>query len=593
MHIIRTSHLRKSHPTWLAGLTRWHSELARRLACTRDLRLVVTLLVVAAVIAACALFPATTTRTSTTAVTGPPYNLSYSGAWDGYNGLSLNPKWLSQAGGLGPPSPSMCGSHPWEPPCSTQSPQINDPGTHTFTDLICSEGGGLTHGHANWRAAVYTGPIYWEDKSLNSQDDDYNLNLFPQDGAGSAATDGGRIHIEFDSEETVDHFSSPWWQEFHAAVDDSDTKAQAMIDGKYAIVIGVMGLDFVHGPGGAELHPAFAMAVHVKDDPNDDEWAVFARNWGNEGFCSNGQWVVLNTQTLYVELPRPSANGFTVLPQTSIFALQNNGSAKILSLQNGSVATLQFNLPKPTQQQQLYDGDIHLRWSASTTATTPAQPIPCNEGRATGSIADVEATLGALVQNMTPQQRTLFEQALPSRSPALPSQVTISPTRQEKLPNLYPPPSDAHAPTDPAPPDLQMLPYPGHMDLQEQSLQALMTAYGGTLSIASFQWAGVEASPGILTFSGVPNSAAQRVCISSVGSIAAELTSIEITGPNAGDFTMTSSSCQRSLAAGTSCHVLIAFTPHGGGERTATLTITDNTRDSPHTVALTGPGLIA
>ena len=135
--------------------------------------------------------------------------------------------------------------------------------------------------------------------------------------------------IEFDSDETIDHFHTPWWKAFHQAVDlntsasdfisrveadpsvledpaelarwqDQQTLQQqlnqvyAMIGdsrpggkGKFAIVTGLLGLDTEHAGAQAELHPAYAVAIRVNDDPSDETWAIFVRNWGNEGYCSS------------------------------------------------------------------------------------------------------------------------------------------------------------------------------------------------------------------------------------------------------------------------------------------------------------------
>jgi hypothetical protein len=42
----------------------------------------------------------------------------------------------------------------------------------------------------------------------------------------------------------------------------------------------------------AELHPLYAIAIR-RDfgfDPKDDVWLIFARNRGDEGFCSSKLW---------------------------------------------------------------------------------------------------------------------------------------------------------------------------------------------------------------------------------------------------------------------------------------------------------------
>jgi hypothetical protein len=131
------------------------------------------------------------------------------------------------------------------------------------------------------------GYIRWSSKSAPEPfgDDDYNFYLFTPAGAGaSRRTDGndGGIQVEFDSDETIDHFHTTWWDQFHHDVDNGNGR---VIDGKRSIVTALWGLDLQH-EGQSELHPAFAMAILVNDNPNDDRWAMFVRTWGNEGWCS-------------------------------------------------------------------------------------------------------------------------------------------------------------------------------------------------------------------------------------------------------------------------------------------------------------------
>jgi 6-phosphogluconolactonase (cycloisomerase 2 family) len=68
------------------------------------------------------------------------------------------------------------------------------------------------------------------------------------------------------------------------------------------------------------------------------------------------------------------------------------------------------------------------------------------------------------------------------------------------------------------------------------------------------------------------------------------LTKISISGPNAGDFSDTTT-CAVSLQPNNSCSVSITFTPAAAGLRQATLTITDNAPGSSQSVTLSGTGL--
>ena len=68
------------------------------------------------------------------------------------------------------------------------------------------------------------------------------------------------------------------------------------------------------------------------------------------------------------------------------------------------------------------------------------------------------------------------------------------------------------------------------------------------------------------------------------------INSIAVTGTNAADFSQ-SSSCGSSLAAGANCTVSVTLTASQLGPRSASITITDNTVGSPHSVSLSGVGL--
>ena len=87
-------------------------------------------------------------------------------------------------------------------------------------------------------------------------------------------------------------------------------------------------------------------------------------------------------------------------------------------------------------------------------------------------------------------------------------------------------------------------------------------------------------------------SSAQTLIISSNGGQALSLNTLSITGANPGDFTETDN-CHvpTALPVGSSCAVLISFTPLATGNRSAALTITDNGSPTTQSVALSGTGL--
>jgi hypothetical protein len=87
-------------------------------------------------------------------------------------------------------------------------------------------------------------------------------------------------------------------------------------------------------------------------------------------------------------------------------------------------------------------------------------------------------------------------------------------------------------------------------------------------------------------------SGAQTLTITSNGGQALSLNTLAIAGANSGDFTETDT-CHvpTALQPGKSCSVLISFAPSAVGNRSATVTITDNASPSTESVPLSGIGL--
>jgi hypothetical protein len=203
------------------------------------------------------------------------------------NLIPLNPYWGYQRLHQGfPPSaeklcavtipqttgPAMVSYVPDQPLCTRQPTSRDD-------NWVCGP-------HANWGPATVVGSIVWESHSTGtfSGDDDYSWYLTPPNGNGLTAT-RTTIEPEFNASETIDHFATPWWNDFHTAV-DAGSPDPGFVNGKLAIVSGLFSLDFEHSIH-SELHPVFAMAIRVKEDPTDETWVLFARRFGNEGFCSS------------------------------------------------------------------------------------------------------------------------------------------------------------------------------------------------------------------------------------------------------------------------------------------------------------------
>jgi hypothetical protein len=215
-----------------------------------------------------------------------PFDLVFNNPDEPYddNALLLNPVWgwqkthatLPILSDEGKAQVEGCEGFPWVSPCKTQRIGYDD-ATICHLHYGDDEGGGrLDQGHRNWAAATYEGPIVWEGRSGGVWgDDDYNMRLIPPNAAGLTnqnqiiSLNGEQLRsfgLEFDSDETVDHMDGTWWDDFHKAVDASHDVAGNMIDGQFAIVTGLMGLDCAHTCH-SELHPVWAIAIRERPNP--------------------------------------------------------------------------------------------------------------------------------------------------------------------------------------------------------------------------------------------------------------------------------------------------------------------------------------
>lgn len=102
----------------------------------------------------------------------------------------------------------------------------------------------------------------------------------------------------------------------------------------------------------------------------------------------------------------------------------------------------------------------------------------------------------------------------------------------------------------------------------------------------------VSLSPTSLTFASQTvgaASAGQTITLSNSGNAALSVTSVAVSGANAGDFAETNN-CGSSVAAGANCAISVTFKPTAAGARTAAVNLTDNAPGSPQSVSLSGTG---
>lgn len=397
------------------------------------------------------------------------------------NGFLYNPHWSWQdkPGNHGQiPQTSLCHEFskrdfarffwrtPNFPDCTDQAglDDVNSPDTASVNNLICTpyaDSGSSFAGHVNWFPVTVegsAGPVTHEWK-----DDDYDFSLATDhDSDGSLYSndypDAHRkyLHVEFDSDETVDHFKSSEWAAFHQAVDDGN--ADDMFKG-HIIATGLFGLDGEHNLK-SELHPLYAMAAkrdNFENSQSDEVWLMFVRNRGDEGYCSSQLWSagfedytfrlpwregMTSVDVNWDKTEFEGSDGTSTKPDVRVVA-PNKLSTEVLDTSArirptlgdpiGVYVTFHLGLPATipvvdsTASIPYIDGALHLIWTG-----VPANPILIREGgvarsdlqraRTTLPAAkehedDAEQKLGEAVNRLPEQQRVRVQgsRAIPSK----------------------------------------------------------------------------------------------------------------------------------------------------------------------------------
>jgi hypothetical protein len=277
-------------------------------------------------------------------------------------------------------------TEPGQEACTVQDTVIDAP--EDFPNVLCFVYPGSTvHGHVNWTVASKNGYASW----LNFADDfDYNFRLIPADQDlppqhdrgittnNNRVTNGNNgspyyIELEFASEEVSEQFRTPWWQGLAKLVDPIQLSEFRQYihpkDGNrdpFVVTVGLFGLDCEHDCR-SELHPVYALAIQLDEDPDDNVWALFARNWGNEGFCSSlNHELNLPEQKMSLLLPWPGAKDLKadleqISPGTAVPAVD------LLEDETGHRlgALVTFTLSKPSERG-LAEAVLHLHWKGGS-----------------------------------------------------------------------------------------------------------------------------------------------------------------------------------------------------------------------------------
>jgi hypothetical protein len=254
---------------------------------------------------------------------------------------------------------------------------------------------------------------------------------------------------EFDSDETVDWWGkgcgagNDWWQCFHEAVDDTDAKARAKMDGLDAIAIGQLTIDgnnlHSYNLAQSELHPLWALMIHVRpSNVDDDKWAFFVRNSGDEGYCGNSQWKVFTgpagqPQPLKFFIPMAGVTGIQFLPSTKVNKSLDLRAATepVTNVAIGTGATLTFNIGDPAARSWV-EGELHIKWEVAVPEAFRRVPLPPSSTASAAVRANLEprepeaegpipADAEAKFRSLSPQAKERYLERLQNLVPPRPS----------------------------------------------------------------------------------------------------------------------------------------------------------------------------
>jgi hypothetical protein len=316
------------------------------------------------------------------------------------NGAPLNLDWHPQLAGI-VPSPDACNDgQPYTAQCTQNQPFEDQPSG--FNAGICALGKVVSghpiqpfFGHSDWVVAQQTGAIGWFNFGA---DFDYGLMLAPNtdtlppttppsfNGHGITTNNSHvsndqspqYIEMEFDSDEVDPVFTQDFWNDFRVAGENNDIgKMEELIHLSdpttlaCGSVVGLFGLDCDHGCR-SELHPVYGLAIQRKEDPNDNQWSILARNWGTGGYCSqyNDE---LDQTSLALLLPYNSPRPPTA--EVKYFVTTGSSSVRVscpkIYFWNGQAAVY-LNMPRPAKQS-VASFSLTLHWPAGAHSAACTQ----------------------------------------------------------------------------------------------------------------------------------------------------------------------------------------------------------------------------
>lgn len=294
---------------------------------------------------------------------------------------------------------------------------------------------------------------------------------------------------------------------------------------KEAIVTGLASMDCMHACE-EELHPIYIMAIHMKDDPDDDVWAILANNAGEQGSC--GHRVIGahlgDKKPFRLRLWRPTVFRKAGMAVTSVveiagtqFMHPKNGPEKRSAVrQDGQDAIIDFTLATPTADvivsqfsgnqefsgqggddaSGFVEGELHLKWTARVAASPtspdanstssppshdsaippPFRRAPIEQKPAARPVRadNDEAVLPKLLEQVPPERREALRTRFNKPHATAP---VLESLEASGTPSATPPVS----PTDP-PLEWHRTAGPaGQLDRDEERIRALCEAFNGKI----------------------------------------------------------------------------------------------------------------
>jgi hypothetical protein len=303
--------------------------------------------------------------------------------------------------------------------------------------------------------------------------------------------------------------------------------------------------------------------------------------------------------------PPPSATQFSVSPASGSVTSGNALNISVQALDNSNNLVSSFAGPlqvSSSDPNAALPGSLSLSGGQTTFSVTfntvGNQTVSVSSGSLSGTSKAISVNpavlvilTGALANGVI---GTPYNQSIQATGGVAPFAWTVI---SGTLPhNLSLNPSTTNMVTISGTPDtalqgvaftLQVTDSAHHTALQPYSVSILLQPDALNLSSGSFNFGNQILGSA---------SSAQSETLTNTGTVDVAISSIAITmlnppQSNPGEFTQSSTTCGSSLPAGASCAINLIFTPAQTGNRTAILTITDDTAGSPQQAGLTGVGL--